>query len=180
MREECHRNIHRTELFALAAVDARIRDVGETASGGTSGSGGALPRFTMSGVLFQLVGCGETDRAVLNTGIALDAPGGLFVDGLPDVCPKSSEILLPPLVAELEHCTFDLSADLKTLGVCRFGQRGHRFYCTVNEVCTLVAADLDKGCLTGLVADDTPVTAGKVCLAGDFVLAPAAVADLRP
>ncbi len=83
---------------------------------------------------------------------------------------------LAPLVAELVHCTFDLSADLDTLGVCRFRGKFLGFDCSVEKFCTLLAADLDKGSLPGLVADDTPVPAGEVCLAGDLHLAPAAVA----
>ena len=83
--------------------------------------------------------------------------------------------MLAPLVAELEHRTLDFSADLKTLGVGCFGCEDSFLDCTVNEGCTLLGADLDKGCLSGTGSDDTPVPAGKVCLAGDLHLAAAAV-----
>ena len=83
--------------------------------------------------------------------------------------------MLAPLVAELQHCAFDFAPDLKTLGVRCFSCKDTGFHGTVYEVCTLLAADFNKGCLTGLVADNTPVPAGEVCLAGDLHLTAAAV-----
>ena len=84
--------------------------------------------------------------------------------------------MLSPLVTELEHCAFDLCPDLKTLGVCRFGRKDAILDSPIEEVCTLLAADFHKGCLAGAGPDNSPVTAGKVGLAGDFHLAAAAVA----
>src|SRR5512133_1184195 len=102
------------------------------------------------GALLQLVGREETDRAVLDTGIAPDAPGGLLVDGLPHAARESTEILPAPLVAELAHRAFTLPAALNTLRVGCFGCKDTGFHCTIEEICTLVRADLDKRCLAGL------------------------------
>ena len=138
--------------------------------------GGSSPGLTIRGFFF-VHPHSETDRAVLNTGVALDAPGSLLHDLLQTVLAfaKCVKVVLAPLVAKLDHCTLDFAPDLKTLGVRCFGCKDTGFHRTAYEVCTLLAADFDEGCLTGLVADDTPVPAGKVCLAGDFILAAAAV-----
>ena len=88
---------------------------------------------------------------------------------------KCFKVVLAPLVAKLDHCALDFAPDLKTLGVCCLGREDTGFDRTGQEVCTFLAADFNKGRLTGLVADDTPVTAGEVCLAGDLHLAAAAV-----
>jgi len=85
-------------------------------------------------------------------------------------CPQGSEIFLSPLVAKLEHCPFDFAPDLKTLGVRRLCYKDTFCYCSAYKACTFVTTDFDKGCLAGLVADDTPVTAGEVCLAGILYL----------
>jgi len=45
----------------------------------------------------------------------------------------------------------------------------------VKKVCAFLGADLDKGCFSGLGADDTPVPAGEISLPRDLHLAPAAV-----
>ncbi len=118
------------------------------------------------------------DRAVLNTCIAFDAAGSLLHDRL-KACTAFAEcleIMLPPLVAEFQHCAFNLGTDCKTFWICCRGFKGTCLNRSINEVCTLLGADLDKGCLPGLIADDTPITAGKICLAGNLHLAPAAVA----
>jgi len=80
-----------------------------------------------------------------------------------------------PLVSELEHRILDLPADLNTLGICCLCCKDAIFDCTIDEVCPLLGTDLDKGCFSGLVADNPPVSAGKVCLAGDFHLTATAV-----
>ena len=85
--------------------------------------------------------------------VALDAAGGLLTIFFEPFLALAErlEVMLAPLVAELEHCTFDFAADLETLGVCRFGGNDSFLDCPVKKVCTFLAADLDKGCLSGLV-----------------------------
>jgi len=84
--------------------------------------------------------------------------------------------VLAPLVAKLEHCALDFPADLKTLGVGSFGCKDSGLDCAVDELGTLLGADLNESSFSGLLANDTPVSAGKVCLPGDLHLAAAAVA----
>ena len=69
---------------------------------------------------------------------------------------------------------------LDTLGVCRFRGKFICFDCSVENFCTLLAADLDEGRLAGLVADDTPVPAGEYLpCRGTFTLQRRQF-DLRP
>jgi hypothetical protein len=90
--------------------------------------------------------------------------------------PNGLEVLLAPLVAEFEHCVLDFAADSMP-----FSGAGSVWSAPAETawfiiVCALLAADLDEGSLAGLVTDDAPVAAGKICLPGDLHLAATTVA----
>ena len=174
MREERQRYLRRTAFFALPAVDAGIGDVRKAAQV-EHRVGRDETRADHLVWLLPLVSNGDTDRTMVDARVTLHAPRGLPGNGLPEGGCECIKVVLAPLVTELVHCILNLGADLDTLGVCRFRGKFLGFDCSVEKFCTLLAADLDKGRLAGLVADDTPVPAGKIRLPGDLHLAAAAV-----
>ena len=175
VHEEGVRDIHRAEFLALAAVDAAVGDMGEPDQVEHEVRG----NFTRGDQVGFTCTALDTvaDRTCLNTGVALDTLGGLLYDRL-QAFPSLTEVgkvFCPPLVAKFQHCTLYLSTDLDPLGVGFFGLDDAGLLGLCQQVCTLLAAYFDEGRLPGLVADDSPVAAGKVCTAWDFQLAAAAV-----
>ena len=168
VHEQCIRDLHRAVLFALPAVDTRVGYVGKPdhVEHETDREFPGWHEVRFLRAAFHAV----TDRAVLDTGITFDAAGGVFnnLRQADFAIAKCRKVVFPPLVAELEHGTFDFRPDLDTFRVCRFGCDGACLDGGTQEFCTLLAADFDERGFSCLVTDDPPVTAGKVCLARDF------------
>jgi len=174
MAEERQWDLRRTAFFALPAVDAGVRDVRKPAQ--------VEHRVSRDDTmadhqvwLLELVCTGNTDRAVIDACVTLHAAAGLLCNGLPEDGSQGFEVVLAPFVAKLEHCILNLSADLDTLGVGCLGCKFLGIDSALDEFCTFLGADFNKGGLAGLLANNSPVPAGKVCLPGDLYLAAAAV-----
>ena len=169
------RNVHRTKLSTLTTVDTGVSNVGkadhlehEVRRNNSRANQVRLLRRTLDTV---------ADRTVLNTAVAFDTLGGLLHDLVESLSTSSKfcELLLLVLLSHLDHDVLDLTADLKTLCLRCTGVNCACLLCCIKEHCTLVRADLNKGCLSGLLTDDTPVSAGEIALARNLGLTALAV-----
>ena len=169
------RNVHRTKLTALTTVDTGVRDVGkadhlehEVRWNDPRANQVRLLRRTLDTV---------TDRTVLNTAVAFDTLGRLLHDLVESLSTSSEfrKLLLLVLLAHLDHDILDLAADLKTLCFRCTRVDCSCFLCCIKEHCTLLRTDLNKGCLPGLLSNDTPVSAGEITLARNLGLTALAI-----
>src|SRR5271157_3267213 len=172
MHEQRIADLHRAVLLALTAVHTGIRNVGEPDKLEHEIHRQYAWRDQVRFLRAALHTV--TDRAVFNACIAFDTSRGFgnnFLQALSSFA-EYFEIMLSPLVTKLEHRTFYFAPDFNTLRIRRFGSDPTLFHGTVQEISSLIAADLDKCGFSSLVADNPPVSASQICLPRDFHLAP--------